>query len=254
MLSILAPSKTLNFEQNAPEWIRAQYPLFQDEASLIVKSLNDRSVEDLMALMSVSRDIAIENHRRFQQWGDQRKPALWAYRGDVYKGMYADTLTERDVAWADDHIRIMSGLYGILRPRDVISPYRLEMKAKVDVSDRRNLYEFWGQKLAKVADEASDGIICNLSSDEYAKPITKYTKSRVVTPIFMDHKPNGAVGAVPIYSKMMRGVMARWIIDHRIDNPHDLKPFDRFEYYYDETKSSTDAPVFVHKKMTPLVF
>lgn len=254
MISILAPSKTLNFETSAPEWVRPTNPQFIETARSINEKLRQYSSAELAQLMSVSIGIAETNHQRYMSWGDEKKPALWAYRGDVYKGMYADQLSGADSVWAESHLRIMSGLYGILRPSDEVSPYRLEMKAKVSIGDAKDLYMLWGSDLAAAVDEVSDDIICNLSSDEYAKPVTKYTNSRVVTPVFMDHKPNGTIGPVPIYSKMMRGVMARWIIDHRVDHPDQLVTFDRFGYLYDASRSSPDAPVFVRAIMKPLVF
>lgn len=254
MISILAPSKTLDFTP-APEWVHPQEPLFVNDAQKIADVLASMDIAALTKLMSVSSEIAQTNHDRFAKWGSEQKPALWAYRGDVYKGMYADALSKDDAAWAEGHIRIMSGLYGVLRPHDGVSPYRLEMKAKLGVGDAKDLYEFWGDKLARTLDEESDGIICVLSSEEYAKPITKYAKSRIVTPVFMDHKPNGKIGPVPIYSKMMRGVMARWIIDHRVDSPEGLLSFDGHGYIYNQTRSKENAPVFVRPApMTPLVF
>lgn len=252
MISLLAPSKTFDFESDAPEWVVSTNPMFYDEAAIIVGVLSEISEASLARRMRVSAPIAKLNKERLTTWGDIKKPALWAYKGDVYKGMYADTLTSVEAEWAQKHIRIMSGMYGILRPTDAISPYRLEMKTKLSIRGAKDLYEFWGSGLAKSLE--SDAIICNLASEEYAKPITKHAHQRIVTPVFMDNKPNGAVGAVPIYSKMMRGVMARWIIDNRIDNPDELVRFDRFDYFYDASRSARDAPVFVRRAMTPLVF
>lgn len=254
MISILAPSKTLDFSSELPEWLVASEPQFMQEASDIVEVLRRRDVAQLEKLYHVSSSIAKTNHERFVSWGKTRKPALWAYRGDVYKGMYADNLSYADAQWAEEHIRIMSGLYGVLTPSNEISPYRLEMKAKLQVGEAKDLYAVWAKKLAANIDHESNGIICNLSSEEYSKPVTRYATSRVVTPVFMDHKPNGAVGPVPIYSKMMRGVMARWIIDHRVDHPDQLVDFDRFEYIYDKSRSELNAPAFVREAMKPLVF
>ena len=253
MISILAPSKTLDFSP-AASWIEGTDPLFIEEATKITSALRKMEPGELADLMQVSMTIADTNYARIAQWGNVRKPALWTYRGDVYKGMYADNLSKTDAQWAEKHLRIMSGMYGVLRPHDLISPYRLEMKAKLNVANAKNLYEFWGKRLAEYVDSESDGIICNLSSEEYAKPVTKYAQSRVITPVFMDHKPNGTVGPVPIYSKMMRGVMARWIIDTHTDDSADLVKFTRFDYAYDAARSTPDAPVFIRETMTPLVF
>ena len=254
MISILAPSKTLDFASPIPKWLAITEPEHIQTATSIIESLKMLTLQQLATLMHVSETIATTNHERIGTWGENLKPALWAYRGDVYKGMYADKLSHQDALWAGEHIRIMSGLYGVLRPSDAVSPYRLEMKAKVRVGQVNDLYALWKDVLAKSVDQASGGVVCNLSSEEYAKPVTKFSKSRIVTPVFMDHKPNGTVGPVPIYSKMMRGVMARWIIDHRIDHPDQLVDFDRFDYIYDASRSKKDMPAFVRSVMTPLVF
>lgn len=254
MLSILAPSKTLDFIHDAPTWSRSTPPEFIEDAGRIMRALRELDKKQLASLMSVSETIALVNHDRITEWGTLKKSALWAYRGDVYKGMYADQLAEADIQWAESHLRIMSGLYGVLRPLDYISPYRLEMKSKLRVGDAKDLYELWADKLARMIDSESGGVICNLSSEEYSKPVTKYSSSRIITPVFMDHKPNGKVGSVPIYSKMMRGVMARWMIDHRVNDPERLNDFDGFGYMYDASRSKPNAPAFVREVMKPLVF
>jgi uncharacterized protein len=254
MIIILAPSKTLDFDTPAPDWATQTHPIFHDQASSIAAKLADFSQTQLATLMHVSDTIAATNHARMEKWGAQVKAALWAYSGDVYKGMYADQLSQREADWAQRHLIIMSGLYGTLRPYDAISPYRLEMKAKLQVGDSKDLYDFWGKRLAEYVDSRSDGIICDLSSDEYARPVTRYCHSRIITPVFMDHRPNGTIGPAPIYNKMMRGVMAHWMITHSIDEPSILSEFSAHEYYFDASRSKADAPVFLRNKMTPLIF
>lgn len=227
-------------------------PYFSQQAQQIVRTVREN--DDIAGTMHVSNAIAERVKVMYKQWGEQTKPSIYAYRGDVYKGFYADTLASDDLVWAQQHIWVMSGLYGALRPLDEISQYRLEMKANLPVKDAKNLYVYWGDRLAQYIDEHANGVICVLSSDEYARPVTRNSRSRIVTPVFMDHKPNGNVGPVPIYSKMMRGVMARWIIDHRIERPEDLSGFNGFDYHYDASRSTTDKPVFVRASMTPLIF
>ncbi len=254
MISIIAPSKTLNMSP-PPSWVRGQTPQRAEQAALIVRTLQTMSIHELSTAMRVSEAIARTNHTRLAEWGTHAKPALWMYRGDVYKGMYADMLTEHQAAWAQQHLRIMSGLYGVLRPNDLISPYRLEMKAKIPVAGVNDLYAFWSDTLARSLDAESNGVICVLSSEEYARPVTKYSQSTLVTPVFMDHKPNGKVEPVPIYSKMMRGVMARWMIEHEIDTPDQLRAFTGHGYVYDADRSQPHQPVFVRPApMVPLVF
>lgn len=195
-------------------------------------------------------------YRLYKEWGSAQKPALWAYKGDVYKGVKANNLTQAEAEWAQQHIMILSGLYGILRPYDTISPYRLEMKAKLAVGQAKSLYEYWDDRLAKVVAERANGIVCVLSSDEYAKAVVKHLPKdiRIVTPVFYDVKPSRKVGVAPIYSKMMRGVMARWIIDNKVDTPEELKHFTGHGYIYDASRSSENMPAFFRKVMTPLVF
>jgi uncharacterized protein len=254
MISLLAPSKTLDFEHDAPSWVKRTQPLFRSDAEKIVAVLRKMSQHQLGLLMNVSDTIAATNHERLKKWGDQTKPSLWAYRGDVYKGIYADSLTQHHADWAQQHLLIMSGLYGVVRPYDAISPYRLEMKAKLGVAGHKDLYAFWDKQLVEYADSKSNGIICNLSSDEYAKPILKHTTSRIITPVFMDHRPNGSFGAAPIYNKMMRGVMAHWMIVNEVDDPERLREFTGHGYIYDESHSKPNAPAFSRATMTPLVF
>lgn len=254
MIITLAPSKTLDFESSISGWVHPTVPIFMEDARTVVDTLKNLDKHDLAKLMQVSDSIVAINHERFASWGKVSKSALWAYRGDVYKGMYADTLTHEDADWAQEHLLIMSGLYGILRPYDGISPYRLEMKAKLAVAGSKDLYAFWGTKLAEYADQHSDGIICNLSSDEYARPIMSHSRSRIVTPIFIDHRPSGKIGPAPIYNKMMRGVMAHWIIKNQINDPDRLREFTGHGYVFDATRSQRDKPAFIRDVMTPLQF
>ena len=232
--------------------VKTTVPYFLEQAEQVVEVI--RQTKNLNPIMHASDTILANVATMYKRWGSVTKPSAFMYKGDVYKGFYSNTLNAEDVIWMQENLMILSGLYGLLMPLDEISQYRLEMKAAVSVGASKNLYEFWGDMLAKYSDTHSDGIICMLSSEEYARPIRKYSQSRIVTPVFMDHKPNGAVGTVPIYSKMMRGVMARWIIDHRVSHPGQLVDFDRFGYIYDESRSRPDGPAFVRQTMTPIVF
>ena len=150
----------------------------------------------------------------------------------------------------------MSGLYGIVRPYDLISPYRLEMKAVIPIGKRKNIYEFWGGRLGEYVATRANGIVCDLSSDEYGKPVTAHLPNdiRIIKPVFYDNRPNGKVGRAPIYNKMMRGVMARWIVDHRVDTPEGLKGFTGHGYSYSEKLSTPDSPAFFRQEMKPLIF
>lgn len=251
MKIILAPSKTMTMARQLPEGLAPTTPLFQSQAKMLVAAVRSA---DLQKHMLMSQTIADATVQLYEQWGNKTAPAILSYVGDVYKGFYADTLSSNDLRWAQQHLYIMSGLYGMLRPFDLVSPYRLEMKANMPVGAAKNLYEYWGDRLARCVDEGADGIVYILSSDEYARPITKYTKSRIITPIFLDNKNNGKVGTVPIYSKMMRGVLARWMIDNRVEDPAELVKFSAQGYAYDLSKSSPDRPAFFRQVPSPIQY
>lgn len=254
MITLLAPSKTLDFTHPAPEWVMPTEPPFLADAVTVQAALSALDSQALARLYRASEAIVVENQQRIASWSTHPgKAALWVYRGDVYKGMYADQLTEAQAQWAQRHILIMSGLYGVVRPYDRIAPYRLEMAAKLEV-ESEVLADFWAQRLAGYVEERADGVVCCLSSDEYARVVVRRTSARVVTPVFMETKPDGTVGQVPIYSKMMRGVMARWIIDHEIDDPQRLPEFTQHDYVFDPSRSTDGRPVFVRPFMRPLVF
>jgi len=256
MLILLTPSKTMDFTSKVPISIPAQAPLFLSDAELIAKSIKKLTVKEITTLMKASPAIAGNVKKMYTNWSPKgQKPALWTYMGDVYKGMYANKLDKNAAWWAEDHIVIMSGLYGLVRPFDTISPYRLEMKAALTVSGKIGLYDFWGTKLARYVEAQANGIVYNLCSDEYGKGVVKNLSSniRIITPVFYDKRPSG-VGRAPIYNKMMRGVMARWMIDHRTETPEQLQAFTMHGYAYDTARSTPDAPAFYRKTMKPLVF
>jgi cytoplasmic iron level regulating protein YaaA (DUF328/UPF0246 family) len=257
MLILLAPSKTMDFNTKTPFRIAKQSPEFIREAEYIAARIRSLNEVAIAKLMKISPAIAVNVHGMYDSWRPEgKKPALWAYKGDVYKGIKADYLDLPSATWAQDHFVIMSGLYGIVRPFDMIAPYRLEMKARFHVGKAKDLYTFWDNKLSRAVAGCANGIVCVLSSDEYARPVTRHlpTNVRIITPVFYDKKPNGGVGIVPIYSKMMRGIMARWMIDNRTEKPDDLHNFTGQEYCYDPTRSTPDRPAFYRETPKPLVF
>lgn len=251
MILLLAPSKTMRTDRMPPAGVSATIPPFQPDAERIAASV--MQYPDMAKLMHVSQPLANEVVRLYKDWRNATAPAIYAYAGDVYRWFFAETLSSDDLKWMQGRFFIVSGLYGLVRPTDVVSPYRLEMKAKVSVGSTETLYAFWADRLANYIDQASDDpIICNLSSDEYARVVTRGTKKRVVTPTFVDKKKDGSIGTVPIYSKMMRGVLARWIIDHRVDAPEGLQAFALQGYVYDPVKSTADMPVFYRDNPRPI--
>lgn len=242
----------MTMTEKLPEGLRVSRPAFIKEAAALATHLKTR--RDIENLMKISPALAEKVAAMYRHWDEESAPAILAYVGDVYKGFHADTLTKDDLVWANDHMVIMSGLYGALRPFDAISPYRLEMKASLATADGKDLYEFWSKKLADYVDTSAGGVICNLASDEYGRPVTRHAKSRIVTPVFLDKKTGSKIGTVPIYSKMMRGVMARWIIDYRIDTPDKLKEFSAQGYSYDRGRSTDDQPAFFRQVPVPIVY
>jgi cytoplasmic iron level regulating protein YaaA (DUF328/UPF0246 family) len=257
MISILAPSKTMDFTAKLPYDVAVTTPLFIDDASKIADTLKKLSEKKIQDKMKVSPAIATKVRAMYIEWSNEGgKPALWAYVGDVYKGMKANKLSREDAMWAQEHLLTMSGLYGVVRPYDLILPYRLEMKAAIAIGKHKNIYDFWGSELGEYVSSRANGIVCDLSSDEYGKPVTAHLSKniRVIKPVFYDNRPNGKVGRAPIYNKMMRGVMARWIIDHRVDTPEGLNGFTGHGYAYSKALSTPGSPAFFREEMKPLVF
>jgi cytoplasmic iron level regulating protein YaaA (DUF328/UPF0246 family) len=255
MLTLLTPSKTMDFDSPLLIDVISTTPIFLTEATQLRETLKKLSARDIQALMKVSQPLALATHQKIAG-ADQRKVALWAYVGDVYKGFQAASLDAPSAEWAQSHLLIPSGLYGLLRPLDEIQAYRLEMKAALQTGDSMNLYDFWGDKLGAYIETHARGQLLILSSQEYARTIVPYLASttRVVTPAFIDKKPNGNEEQVAIYNKMMRGVMARWIVDQRIDDLAEVTTFTAHDYRYSPERSAAARPVFYREIMKPLVF
>jgi cytoplasmic iron level regulating protein YaaA (DUF328/UPF0246 family) len=254
MLTILTPSKTMDFVSRAPSYVVATAPEFHMEADRLRSHISTYDHTALRKLMSISDDLAQKVHVMYQE--EIVKPAFWAYDGDVFKGVQAATLTESDALFAQGHVLVPSGLYGLVRPFDLISPYRLEMKAKLAIDETNNLYQFWADKLGRYVEQHANHEVLMLSSHEYARTITPYLHSdtSVVTPAFIDRKPDGTEAQVAIYNKMMRGVMGRWVIEQRVDSLSDIHLFCAHGYAYSEERSTAGRPVFYRKVMTPLRF
>lgn len=254
MLTILTPSKTMDFASRAPSYVAVTVPEFQAEADQLRSHISTYDHAALRKLMSISDDLAQKVRAMYQE--KVTKPAFWAYDGDVFKGVQAATLTESDALFAQDHMLVPSGLYGLVRPFDLISPYRLEMKAKLAIDEASNLYQFWADKLGRYVEQHASHEVLMLSSHEYARTIISYLQpsTRVVIPAFIDRKPDGSESQVAIYNKMMRGVMGRWVIDRRIDSLDGISEFRAHGYVYSEERSTADRPVFYREVMTPLIF
>lgn len=254
MITVLTPSKTMDFTTPAPAFARSTDLLFADEAKNIRALLSGYSTDEIKQLMNVSDDLALKTKAMYADTA--RKQAFWAYDGDVFKGVQAMTLSQDVAEFAQEHVVVPSAVYGLVRPYDMISPYRLEMKTKLSVGDAKNLYEYWNAKLGEYIDQKADSGVLMLSSYEYARTILPHVAAttQVVTPAFIDKKPNGEESQVAIYNKMMRGVMARWAIDNKIDSLAEITNFSAHGYAYDSGRSSLQKPVFYRENMKPLVF
>ena len=225
-----------------------------DQSALLVEGARGLNPDDIRGLMGVSEQIAHLNHERFMNWqaestSDNAKQAVLAFKGDVYTGLQAETLSEEDLAFAQDRLRILSGLYGLLRPLDLMQPYRLEMGLKFANQRGKNLYEFWGAQLTDTLNDdlasANTEVLINLASNEYFKAVKpKLLNADVITPQFKDLK-NGQYKMISFFAKKARGIMARYIIDNRITEPEALKSFAEAGYYYSEAESKGDQWVFL---------
>jgi len=256
MLLVISPAKTLDYETPVTTEVHTQ-PDYLDDAALLVKRARQYSVEEVMSLMVVSEKIAALNVERFKKW---RRPfteknarqALLAFKGDVYVGLDAFTLDEDDLAFAQQHLRILSGLYGQLRPLDLMLPYRLEMGRKIDTERGKNLYEFWGNRITEGLNaqlkQIDSEYLINLASTEYFKAVKpKELQGEIITPHFKEYK-NGEYKVLGVYAKKARGMLSRYIIKNRITNPHEIKTFNQDGYGFDAGLSSDHDWVFTRKK------
>lgn len=253
MITIISPSKTQDFSSNNLPLSFTQ-ARFLDQSQLLVKELRKKSSQEIKELMDVSDKIAELNYERFQQFSmpftpENAKQALYAFKGDVYTGFELESYGEKELAFAQEHLRILSGLYGLLRPLDLIQPYRLEMKIKLSNPRGKDLYTFWGNRLTKALNaalaEQGNPVLINLASNEYFKAIDKKSlKAETITPVFKEFK-NGKYSIVAIFAKKARGLMSDLIIRNKIDEPEELKTFDLEGYEYSEQHSTAGEWVFI---------
>ncbi len=250
MLIVISPAKTLDFE-TAPSTDSHSQPRFLQQSQQLINELKDLSTADIATLMKLSDKLAALNMARFQTWQkpfdlENAKQALLAFKGDVYTGLDAETLDVAGLEFAQQHLRILSGLYGVLRPLDLMQPYRLEMGTKFANAKGKDLYQFWGSQLRdSIESELKDGVLINLASNEYFKAVeAKKLKARIITPVFKDWK-NGQYKIISFYAKKARGLMSRYIIDHGINEPEDIKGFDSEGYRFSPEMSQADEWVFL---------
>ncbi|WP_394240287.1 peroxide stress protein YaaA [Vibrio astriarenae] len=252
MLIVVSPAKTLDYESPLATQRFTQPELIEHSAQLI-EECRKLTPSDVSALMKVSDKIAGLNVARFEQWSetftqDNARQAILAFKGDVYTGLEAESLDEAGFDYAQKHLRMLSGLYGLLKPLDLMQPYRLEMGTKLANPRGTNLYQFWGEiitdKLNQAIAEQGDNVLINLASNEYFKAVKpKKLDATVITPVFKDCK-NGQYKVISFYAKKARGMMARYIIDNKVDSIEALTKFDVAGYYFSEEESSDKELVF----------
>ena len=251
MLVVISPAKKMDMDP--VEGLSPTGPAFAKDAHALADVARDLSKSDLKSLMHISDDLAQLNADRFAAFGTQdKKPAALAFAGDTYQGLEAPSLDEDELAWAQDHLRILSGLYGLLRPLDNIEPYRLEMGSKLKTEKGKSLYDYWGDRLSKAlnryAEDAGTDILVNCASQEYFGAVDRDAlKLRVITPAFYDTK-NGEAKIISFYAKKARGAMARFIVQNRLTDADALKDFDTGGYQFDPSRSTEDAPAFIRAK------
>lgn len=249
MIILISPAKTLDL--NATDIKEKTDPGFKKEIKELVGVMKKKPAAEIQELMGVSENIANLNKERYKNFEDHftpenSKPALFSFKGDVYRQMGVENYSKDQLDFAQDHLRILSGLYGLLKPLDLIQPYRLEMGIKLKTKRAKDLYAYWGNKITQAIDaEALDGVVINLASKEYFKAVNlKKLKSKVIHIYFKEYR-NATYKTVGIFAKQARGMMANYIIENKIKEPQKLKLFNKERYEYAEELSSEGDWVFI---------
>ncbi|MBK9392407.1 MAG: peroxide stress protein YaaA [Uliginosibacterium sp.] len=256
MLIVISPAKSLDFTTPLPTSAYST-PAFLTHAEVLIKILRKKSPAEIASLMSLSDALASLNVARYAEWSlpfspDNARPAVFAFNGDVYEGLAATSLTEPALAFAQAHLRILSGLYGLLRPLDLIQAYRLEMGTRLKNRRGETLYDFWGDLITQAladevrcrAEQGEASVLVNLASEEYFKSVRpKKLAARVVTPVFEDGK-GGVYKQISFYAKRARGLMSRYAVSHALTEVEDLKAFDVEGYAFCPAASAGDRWVF----------
>ncbi len=251
MIAVVSPAKSLDFE--TPYSGKFTTPRKLEKSSDLIDVLRQKAPEEIGSLMSISDKLSQLNVERYHTFESEHnltnaKPSLFAFQGDVYQGLDASTFEQSDVDFAQDHFRILSGLYGLLRPLDLIQPYRLEMGTRLAFDDHKTLYDFWASQIAELINKdlraQGDEILINLASQEYWKSVDRNAlKARVIDVEFKDLKGD-MYKIISFYAKKARGLMSRYMIQHRVTDPQDLKGFDLAGYFFDEEESTDDKLCF----------
>ncbi len=256
MLIVISPAKTLDYESPLKTKVFTE-PDYLDYSQRLINRLRNLSALDIAELMKVSAKIAELNFDRYEAWKKPFNPAnarqaVLAFKGDVYTGLDAGSFKSADFKFAQQHLRILSGLYGLLRPLDLMQPYRLEMGTKLETDSGRNLYEFWGsvitEGLNKQLKKIKSNVLVNLASNEYFKAVKpKELNAEIITPAFKEYK-NGEYKMIGIYAKKARGLLSRYIIQNRLDDVEDIKSFSEEGYRFNKKLSKGNNWVFTRKQ------
>ncbi|MSQ65102.1 MAG: peroxide stress protein YaaA [Limnohabitans sp.] len=252
MLFLLSPAKSLDYESPLPA-VTASQPQFVAQSSELIATLKKKSPQQIAELMDLSETLARLNAERYKAWSPQfteknARPAVLAFNGDVYEGLDAKNLKSGDLQWAQNHVAILSGLYGVLRPLDLMQPYRLEMGTSLKHGKSDNLYQFWGAQIAQYLNTQlsahKEPVIVNLASQEYFKSVDrKALQARVIECVFQDHK-NGQYKIISFFAKRARGLMARFAIQQQAKTPAALQAFNLEGYAFAADVSGEDSLVF----------
>lgn len=252
MLILISPAKTLDYSVDIPD-VEVTNISFPKESLALVKGLKKLNAKKIQELMHVSPKLAQLNFERFQQYqfpftNDEAKPALLVFKGEVFHGINVESFSVDDLQYTQDHLRILSGLYGVLRPLDAIMPYRLEMGTKYTTKKFKHLYDFWGQKINQSVqgslDNQGDQVLINLASNEYYKAVkANKIKGDIITPQFKDFK-NDQYKMISFFAKKARGLMTQYILKNRIQNPEELKLFDLEGYSFNDRLTEGNQWVF----------
>lgn len=256
MLILLSPAKIQNFK--TPSTVTDfTLPVFLRDAEKLVQELKSYTIKEIAVLMHVNVKIAEQNADRFFNWRtpfspSNAKQALWVYNGEVFHGLDAGSMNEREIAFAQQHLRMLSGLYGVLRPLDLIQAYRLDVSHRLSIAEGADLYDFWREKISKEVKKAlkqsgKPGVVLNLMSNEYFKAIDpSLLKTRIIDFEFLQYQPDtDRFKPITIYIKKARGLMARYVISHEVEDPEQLKAFADEGYWYNEQLSTDNKLVFV---------
>lgn len=256
MLIVISPAKSLDYKTPATT-VNYTMPELLDYSEKLIGRLKKQSPKQLSKLMGISSDLGELNFQRFQQWHqpftlENAKQAILAFNGDVYQGLDALSLSEKNLKLTQSKLRILSGLYGVLKPLDLMQPYRLEMGTKLNYYKSRDLYAFWNpvitEKINEAVSESGNNVLINLASNEYFKSIDKKKlKAEIVTPGFKDYK-NGSYKMISFFAKRARGLMSRFIIENDIKDPTDLLAFESEGYTYNAHLSKSGNPIFTREQ------